>query len=220
MSNTASLDPEDAELLARLKAPPVTNSPTVKLLIEILEEGGSLEDFRWESLDWLIATAQYFLQNMTELVAIQDRSIATKILMPTPLQRFPVPRAVLRELSSYLKLLADRRDEHGTRLSTKAILDLLPYWPYAMMACDIMSKMAKSKIKGWNKRRWANTLRDLEAIDCPLGDKTRKNAIYQYRMALAVADEVKDLPRVFNALKKRLSYLIKICRNGQVSLRL
>jgi hypothetical protein len=201
-----TLDPETAEFLVRLKEPPVPNSPTIKLQIQILEEGGSLEDLHlWNAYHYLVSTGRFVLQNIKDLAAIRDKSIASNFQKPLLLPCFQVPEVLLRDLNAYLKNLDDLSDEYGNRLRAKSILDLLPYWPYALQVFDMMLERAKSNAKGWNKRRWANTLRDLRADDCPLGEDTKKVAIYQYRMALAMADEFKDLPQVINGGGRQLS---------------
>src|SRR5262245_3678252 len=92
-SSTKVLDPETAEFLARLKEPAVPNSPTIKLLIEILEEGGSLKDFHlWNADYYLTSTEEFVLQNIQDLSVIKDESIAAKFEKPP---MFPIPKVLL-----------------------------------------------------------------------------------------------------------------------------
>ena len=205
MPSIATLDPENADLLVRLKEPPVPDSPALKLLIEILEEDGSLEDFHlWGAFEHLVSTGQFVAQNIKELSFITNQSIASKIQSPAFLPSFKVPKEVLREIKKYLTTLGKRTDEFNNRFSAKKVLDILPYWPYVLWALEMMWRQAASNARGWNKRRWANTLRDLRADDCPLGENSKEIPINQYRMALAIADEFKDLPKVIDAWKQRL----------------
>jgi hypothetical protein len=198
-------DKETLNLLKLLREPPVPDSPSIKTLIDILEQGGSLEDFHLSnSFDWLLSTGKFVLQNIQFLACIKDRSIASPIPTPTVLSSFKVPRELLRDLNAYLKKLAQFKDEHGNRCKPRDILALLPYWPYVLEAFNMMSGTATSNAKGWNKRRWANTLRHLQANDCPLGESTRRLAINQYRMALAISDDFKSFPRLIRGWKKRL----------------
>jgi hypothetical protein len=198
-----TLDQETTEFIARLKEPPVPNSPSLKLTIEILEEGGSLEDLHpWEFLDGLISQSKFIYETIKDLAAIKDQSMALRIQAVSPV--FKVPNILLNALNTYLKNLGRPMDAYGNRLSRRQVLDRLPYWPYGLVTITLMLKIGESNAKGWNKRRWANTLRDLRAEDCPLGKDTKRVAIYQYRMALALADEFKNLPQAIDRWRKRL----------------
>ena len=207
MSKKKITDDGSADLLTLLKQPPVPQSPSIKTLTEILEGGGSLGDFPF-SLDGLLSTARFILAIKDLSERIREVSIPEPIVAPE-IPSLRIPKELIRNLNRYLNDLK----KNGKPFNSAKVLALLPYWPYVLQVFDMMLKRASSNAKGWNKRRWANTLRNLRAKDCPLGERTRNLAINQYRMALAYADEFKDFPRVIRSWKKRLG-LPKNPRSG------
>jgi len=195
----------EPDLLTLLKQTPPTNTSFEKTLVEILESGTSLEDFHcWGYFEGLVSTLKFVLSVKNFSASIKDMSIAQPIETPPEISSFQVPKELLRDLKNYLC---------GAVPDPAKILELLPYWPWALQLYEMMLTRGQENAKGFNKTRWANTRRDLSADDCPLGENTKKVAIAQYRMALAIADEFKDIPRLLASVKKRLG-LPKNPRSG------
>jgi hypothetical protein len=205
MKKNVTLDPETEDFLALLKEPPpAPNDQITRLLIEILEEGGSLEDFYpGNCFERLISESYSLLKNIKDLASIRDSSIASNVrieLIPS----FRLPKEFSEEITTYLQTFNKRRDVNNNQVKSSDILERLPYWPYVLQVLNMMRDRANSNAKRWNKRRWANTLRYLRSDDCPLGQHTKRVAIYQYRMALAYCDEFRYFPRSIEAWKRRL----------------
>lgn len=188
---------DNTDLLILLKQLPIPRSPGLKTLIEIIEDGDSLEDFPF-NLEVLVSTLIFIHRNIDFLKSIKDKGISDSILPPKGVSVFQVPKELLRDIISCLKRLS------MNGLESKKVLALLPYWPYALIVFEMMRKRAEENARGWNKTRWANALRYLKAGDCPLGKHTKRVAIAQYRMALGFADEFKDLPGLLLRWQRRL----------------
>jgi hypothetical protein len=186
-------DDDTPDLLVVLKQPPVSSGQ--RTLISILEDGGSLEDFPF-SLEPFIAHEKFVYSMIRYCKQIKDVSIArTHDHSVSP--SFKVPELIHELILERLNAFLLKVSEHSSgKIEPEKILGLLPYWPYTLRVFDLLEKEALKNVKQWNKSRWTNTLRDLQKEDCPLGNHTRSVAIAQYRMALALIDEIKDIHRM------------------------
>lgn len=131
MKKNVTLNREDQNFLALLKEPPpAPNDHITRLLIEILEEGGSLANFhQGNSFAGLLTTSYFILNNVKYSASIKDTSIASNIPRIESIPNFRVPKIVLTHLKRYLQTLGNRRDEYNNQLRPRDILEMLPYWP-------------------------------------------------------------------------------------------
>lgn len=194
----------DADLLRLLKQPPPAPEDEItKTLIDILESGGSLEDFPF-TLEAAVFRAKFIRANLQFLSSVKDISIADEIeVIPPGVEVLRVPKEVIRNLNAYLTMLKDR---DAGQLKPEEVLARLPYWPYGRRVFQIMYNAAVANANKLNEHRWAKTLRALRAEDCPLGDYTKKVSIDQCRLALAYLVTYKNIPRLLSGWQKHLGF--------------
>jgi len=194
---------DGTDLLTLLKQPPFTNTALEKTWIEILESGTSLQDFHcWGYFEGLVSTLNFIAWVKTCSSSIKDSSFAMSSEWPTE-GLFRVPKEVLNDLEAYLTALTVV-DGEGRELDPEPVQALLPYWPWLISTFEAILARAESNAKEMDKRQWANTLKHMQSDHCPLGEETKKVAIAQYRMALAIVDEFKDIPRLVRNWQRKL----------------
>ncbi len=202
-SAATAVSNNDTDLLTLLKQPPSTNTTLEKTWIEILESGTSLQDFHcWGYFEGLVSTLRFIAWVKAWSFSIKDSSFAVSSEWPTE-GLFQIPREILNNLESYLTGLTIE-DSDGRKLDPAQVQALLPYWPCLINTFEMILARAESNAKEMDKRQWANTLRHMQSDNCPLGEETKKVAIAQYRMALAIVDEFKDIPRLVRYWQRKL----------------
>lgn len=203
---------KDLALLTLLKQPPILALD--KVLIDCIQERDAWENsVGWVNFGHLVRTLGFIASIKKCYEVNKDRNISDRVTTTKGIPTITVPKELIRDLRSYLHGLTATNDK-GQRPDSKKILTLLPYWPWVLNVIELTEARAVEVARSFNKKRWANTLRYLTANDCPLDDNTKKVAIAQYRIVLAVTDEFKNLPRVIASVKRQLG-LPKSPREGR-----